>query len=663
MKKTSLAFLLSTCLVLIMMTIALSGTADDGSSCGKNLIWIYDPDSCTLTISGSGPMRNYPHSTHDNRTHPWAEYDEEIRTIVVMEGVTSLGTCAFCSCTSLTEVRLPVSLETIGDNAFWNCLSLPSVTIPRKVSTIAANAFKRCSTLTRVTFLGNSPRVDATAFQGIIANAYYPAWNGSWTEQTMTGHGGTLMYHGFDDPHNIQYLTNEGPCGADAFWTFNDGVLTVSGTGPIEYPILPDQRNEIRRVVIEEGITSLADNAFTRCTSLYDVQLPESLTAIGKNAFALNGTITQIQIPDAVTEIGGGAFAGCTALLQADLPESLLKLGDRAFYACTSLSSLTIPASVTNIGSEALAGCTSLETLRFQGPGPSLADVEIFSDVTANVIYPVDQHGWSALRNGLSDTGLRWEPYCSGVHTEKIGTVSLEATCTTFGQLSCQCPVCGLDYTVEIIPVDHTFSEGSCVNCGYEQPRSPTITYCTRRDENTIKIIWTPMEDVDGYELFRTSAPDGQGWRCTKSILDSSADSYINHDVPAGTPYFYKIRSFHLSETGKKIYSDFSSVEFPLDTVMLKNCYSNTPGRIRLQWDAVNGAAGYQVWRMEADGTFSIVKTIHSVDGQTPNTAYSNADLTPGQSYTYKIRAFKYDQEDNQVFGEFSSEVTVTVAS
>lgn len=625
MKKGSLAFLLTICVILALMVVALSGTGDDGNVCGKNLIWVYDPDTFTLTISGSGPMRNYPHSTHDQRTHPWAEYDEQIRTIVIEDGVTYLGVCAFCSCTSVTEVSIPASVTTIGANAFWHCTSLSSVTIPRKVSTIGENAFKRCDSLMNITFLGNAPtKVAATAFEGVVANVYFPAQNGSWKEEARQGHGGTLLYHGYQDANHITILTDRGTCGTDTAWTLQDGTLTVSGSGDMEYVLWTALKDQIRQVVIEEGVTSIADTAFSNCSQLSQVQLPTTVTVIGSDAFA----------------------------------------------GCTDLTGLTIPASVTRIGSQAFADCTALEELRFLGPGPRLADVAVFKNVTASVEYPADQIGWSILRQGLAQTGLRWDGYCSGIHSDTVGTVVQEATCTAFGLTDCQCPICGLEYTVETSPVDHTFLEGLCTVCGYDQPLPPSIQYCYWRDESSIKISWIPVADVEGYELFRTSVsdPTRKDWKCVKNITDITMDSYTNHELSADTSYYYKIRSYRLSPSGRKIYSEFSTVDHPISAVTFEAFYSNAPGRIRLRWQQVEGATGYQVWRMDEDGNYTIVKTIGDIGDQLTNdqgatTSYSNTDLIPGESYTYMVRAFKITQDGRKIFGDYSEPVTITVLS
>lgn len=672
MKRSSLlAFLLSICLILVLMVVGLSIDINEGQFCGKNVLWSYDPDTCTLTISGIGPMNDYPHSTHDSRTHPWADFDQEIRTVIVEEGVTYLGLCSFCTCTSLTEVQLPGSLLSIGENAFWNCPRLTSVTIPSQVTTIADNAFKRCDSLTHVTFLGNAPtEVSSTAFQGIASNVYYPAQNTSWDSATMIGHGGTLVYHSYEDPDRILYMTDRGPCGPEATWTLVDGILTISGSGEMAYGLWNDQKDQIRQVVVEEGITKIADNAFTRCSGLTDVRLPSTLQSIGKNAFALTPSLTQIQLPDAVTTIGAGAFAGCDALVAIQLPAQLQTIEQRAFYSCTALQELTLPDTVTRLESQAFGACTGLQNIKFLGRGPRLADVTVFDQCTATVTYPADQIYWSLLRDGLADTSLRWDPYCSGIHSENTGSVTVDPTCISPGQVECTCPVCGLVYSIETPTVDHTFEAGKCTVCGYIQPTAPTIHSCMWSGEDSIRLCWTPVEGADGYELLRATGfePTDEDWKCAKTINDGTASAYTNHDLTPGTVYSYKIRSFNYSPTGKKLFSDFSTVIQPFGSISFTRYYSDQPDEIRLRWTPVEGAHGYQIWRLDDSGEYSIIKTIGDTgneltDDQGNTSAYTNDQLISGESHTYIIRAFRILEDGQKLFGNFSEPVTVTVMS
>ena len=107
-------------------------------------------------------------------------------------------------------------------------------------------------------------------------------------------------------------------------------------------------------------LTSIEDEAFTRCKSLISVITPESVTSIGNWAFSYCGSLTSVTIPNCVTSIGDGAFYSCESLTNITIPDNMTSIGDNAFYNCESLTSVTIPDSVTFIGDGAFCGCQNL---------------------------------------------------------------------------------------------------------------------------------------------------------------------------------------------------------------------------------------------------------------------------------------------------------------
>ncbi len=207
-----------------------------------------------------------------------------------------------------------------------------------------------------------------------------------------------------------------GYCGANGnnlIWTLDsDGTLMISGKGSMEN-VFPapwyKYRNLITKVVINEGVTSISFDAFSKCYDINAIALPDSIISIGENAFSateyyrtdsnwedgilyigkycieakdsLSGTcaikdgticiassafsgcagLTKITIPESVTSIGNSAFSGCTGLTEITIPESVTSIGNSAFSGCTGLTEITIPESVTIIGDSAFSGCAGLE--------------------------------------------------------------------------------------------------------------------------------------------------------------------------------------------------------------------------------------------------------------------------------------------------------------
>ncbi|MBR6270875.1 MAG: leucine-rich repeat domain-containing protein, partial [Lachnospiraceae bacterium] len=125
-----------------------------GGSCGNKAAWILVDG--TLTIYGQGGTRGYA----SKDLVPWYDYREEITSIVVEDGITSLGNYQFMGCENLTSVYLSNTLTFIGVNAFSTCSSLTEITIPATVTRILAYSFNKCRALETVTFEGNVGSID-----------------------------------------------------------------------------------------------------------------------------------------------------------------------------------------------------------------------------------------------------------------------------------------------------------------------------------------------------------------------------------------------------------------------------------------------------------------------------------------------------------------------
>lgn len=174
---------------------------------------------------------------------------------------------------------------------------------------------------------------------------------------------------------------------ADITWNLSsDGTLTISGTDMPNYDATPvmiagwdvseyaymygsecvpwySQRDKIKKVVIENGVTNIGNYAFYDC-SLTSITIPESVTSIGVYAFWCCSGLTSINIPNSVTTLRAGTFACCDSLTSITIPNSVTSIEGvclygvcGCFFGCSSLTSITIPNSVTSIGSSAFSGC------------------------------------------------------------------------------------------------------------------------------------------------------------------------------------------------------------------------------------------------------------------------------------------------------------------
>ena len=130
---------------IVSPEVILTANAAESGKCGKNLTWVLDDG--TLTISGTGEMTVY-----FSCESPFYN-NQDIKNIVIEYGVTSIGAYAFCECASLNGITIPESVTGIGDDAFYGCTSLTSITIPNSVISIENVAFSSCRILTSITYL------------------------------------------------------------------------------------------------------------------------------------------------------------------------------------------------------------------------------------------------------------------------------------------------------------------------------------------------------------------------------------------------------------------------------------------------------------------------------------------------------------------------------
>jgi len=171
-----------------------------------------------------------------------------------------------------------------------------------------------------------------------------------------------------------------GSCGSGLNWSLEAGVLTITGSGDMtdytENNMAPwyPYRENITKLVLPEGLTSVGKLAFYDCSNLKIVDLPDAVRSIGEFAFASCEKIELLDLGSGLETIGNSAFYGCSGFKSVRLPQSLKRIGKEAFYSCTKLEMITVPAAVTSIGSAAFAYCTSMVRAEIQSPLKALPD-------------------------------------------------------------------------------------------------------------------------------------------------------------------------------------------------------------------------------------------------------------------------------------------------
>ena len=175
-------------------------------------------------------------------------------------------------------------------------------------------------------------------------------------------------------PITVSAATYSGTCGDNVTWTYDSSTytLTISGTGDM-YDYETDNRpwesyeDYIKKVVIEDGVTLIGNNAFYHCGKIVSVILPDSVTSIGESAFYYCKKLQSINIPDGITTISARAFYSCEILTEIPLPDSVTEIGEYAFYCCENLQSINIPNGITAISTGTFNGCEELTEIILPG--------------------------------------------------------------------------------------------------------------------------------------------------------------------------------------------------------------------------------------------------------------------------------------------------------
>ena len=203
---------------------------------------------------------------------------------------------------------------------------------------------------------------------------------------------------------------------AEITWSLSDdGTLTISGKDMPDYLVYAyssnkapwyNDRDNIKNVVIKDGVTNIGSYAFCDCSRLTSVVIPNSVTSIGDLAFYYCSSLTSVTIPNSVTSIGDWVFFNCTSLTSVEIPNSVTSIGNYAFTWCAGLTSVTIPNSVTSIGDSAFSFCIALCSITFKGSTPPAFGNDVFEKVNNSISVYVPSNRVEAYKKVLGDLGL-----------------------------------------------------------------------------------------------------------------------------------------------------------------------------------------------------------------------------------------------------------------
>ena len=292
-------------------------------------------------------------------------------------------------------------------------------------------------------------------------------------------------------------------CGNNLTWSLDNGTLKISGSGKMtNYNAYQDyhspwywDRDSIKKVVVENGVTSIGAYAFEDCNNLSEVVIPDSVTSFGDYAFKDCNSLTSITIPISTTDLGmctfwccrnlsdikieGGltgigmyTFYLCSNLSSINIPDSVTYIDGHAFYYCKNLTSISIPASVKKISNSAFNDCKMLSDVTFLGDMPTGLNQSCFSGCSSDLTIYAPEYNTTWTSSSAYDAQAQtWNGFpIKFYHVHSYSSNTVAPTCESQGYTEYTCS-CGDNYKDNYTSATgHSFSLGKCQICGAADP-------------------------------------------------------------------------------------------------------------------------------------------------------------------------------------------------
>lgn len=243
--------------------------------------------------------------------------NENIRSLKLPSAIEKLESEAFNKCTNLTEIIIPKSL--IKSDSPFNGSGIITATIEDGTTKIPANLFWGCKKLENVSIPNTVTEIDDGAFTDCVS-----------LRQIKLPDNLDTLFGAFSSCDNLESVTIP-----KSLKKVVDSPFAWSG---------------VKKVVFEDGMTTIPDEIFYCADELIEVSIPETVTMLGSHSFAHCYALEQITLPKNLKEIGYACFSNCSSLKSIVLPNTLESIDGLAFDWCKSLRELTVPASVTSMG-------------------------------------------------------------------------------------------------------------------------------------------------------------------------------------------------------------------------------------------------------------------------------------------------------------------------
>ncbi len=413
-------FIIKISLLSIIFLLSFGSTtafAEVYNGTENGFTWSFDDETFKMTIEGSGEF-------NQSLTN---EYCSKVIKLEIGEGITAIKEGTFARFTNLLEVILPSTVELVAGNVF-RASTIGTIRLNRtEPPVIESNTFK-CNKEICVVFVPDG------------CKKFY-AKDDNWLDFEN-------IYQGNQMPDEIK-----GNCGNQLFYSITPGEweLTITGEGDMTSTPWSNYATYIYKVNINDGVTSIANSAFSGFIRLQNLLLPNSLKTISRYAFNkcnaavislpanievieayaflqaktskvilneglrtieegafMNSALNELTLPSTLEEIGKQAFSG-TMIKDVSIPSSCISIGESVFSNCTQLNNIELPEALEIIPKKTFDGCSSLEKVNFTTSLKQIQQYAFYNTNITKVILPasievIGDYAFGACKNLTSIT-------------------------------------------------------------------------------------------------------------------------------------------------------------------------------------------------------------------------------------------------------------------
>ena len=674
---------IAVCILAMLIAALPAGKAkadetETSGTCGDNLYWSYSDG--TLTITGSGPMDHFQYAYSSQGiicTIPWKEYRNEIVRVILPDGITRIGGCAFADCVNLREIELPEGIESIGERAFCGCQSLPSITVPDGVVTFGREVFMNCYQLKSaylpdsVTDLGDM-HVFTQCFQ--------------LESVTLPSGIKTIPNGAFYLCHQLQSIE------------IPDGVTTIEVTAF-------EGCSALQEIELPESVTRIESRAFSNCTALGTITIGGNISYVGRSIYddspfygtrywntyveehgdgpvyldylllGYEGTCPEeTVVKDGTRVIAASAFRDCRSISRIVLPESLETINDLAFLR-SSVEEIVLSEGIRTIGEYAFSGGSQLKQITIPSSVRSILHNAFLDDDALTDVYynGTEQMFRERLENNIKQSGnwriLRGDGDCAVWHfLTDVSSVELDPSDVRFNGTTPYVIYDGSEKTPRVIARDaageivaeddytvtyrNNTQPGTAFADVYWNGGDGTKTVMFKiylppaertavgNTADGIRIEWAPVEGAKGYVIYRRAwNTKSGGWTAFARWNNTTATEWTDTKVYAGTRYQYGVKAY--AEDPMNNY-DLGRVG-PLKTtvrITTRTVRSVTPGTrsLTVAWTGSSLFTGYDV-QVATDAAFTKgLKTVRIANPKTYRTTIR--DLKAETDYYVRVRSY-----------------------